>query len=342
MVSFRSESDSSVVDDSALGLRVNHGRANREFPSGDQSLLMGDALPGAYDPQLRKLRGVVLLGGTVRGTALRTAIGRSVMDLPVETGRTLLDDWREQCVALARAMNIKGLPVRLILDRAAPEPRHGWVADERVVLSVERDPIEYRGTGGVLRDLVPCYEPDDFLIVGNAAQLLRAGLPQLAGALSAVCTDAAVISHADGTPSGLMMVRCQCLAELPSVGFVDMKEQALPSIAKRHHVQVVQWPRASGLPVRTLADYIKALRRHHLDLAGVDEAAAPLEEWRPAFVIAEDAAEVRPGARIHNSVVLNGARVEEGAVVVGSVVCGGAVVRRGRMAVDQLILKGGR
>ena len=34
---------------------------------------------------------------------------------------------------------------------------------------VERDQSEYRGTGGVLRDLAQKYEPDDLILVANAS-----------------------------------------------------------------------------------------------------------------------------------------------------------------------------
>lgn len=285
---------------------------------------------------LRKLRAVVLLGGAVRATALRNAIGRSVVDLPIERGRTLLGRWREQCIELAETLGIRGLPVRLILDRATPGPSQGWVADPRVMLAVERDPVEYRGTGGVLCDLARGYERDDYLLIGNAAQLLRSTLPVLAAELATGAADVSVISHTDGTPSGLMLARCASFAELPSVGFVDLKEQALPAIARHHRVEVVEQHRPSGLPVRTLGDYIEGLRRHHDDLAGVSEGSH-LDDWKAAFSLAEEGATVHPSARIHNSVILSGGRVEEGAVVVGSLVCPGGLVRRGKMAVDQLV-----
>jgi len=288
-------------------------------------------------PALRRLRAVVLLGGTLRVTALRGGIDRSVLDLPVEPGRTLLAFWREQCIHLAETLGMRGMAVRLVLDRAASEPRHGWVADQRVMLVVERDPVEYRGTGGVLRDLAECYDKEDYLLIGNAAQLLRSPLPALAAALAATDAEVAVIAHEDGTPSGLMLARCGCLREIPSSGFIDMKEQSLPAIARRHRVEVVQRQHPSGLPLHTLADYIEALRRHHGEMSGDGADPAYAEDWKPIFSLVEFPDDVHPRARIHNSVVLKGGRVEEGAVVVGSVVCPGAVVRRGTMVADELV-----
>lgn len=236
---------------------------------------------------------------------------------------------------------MRGLTVRLVLDRAAIEPRHAWVADQRVLLAVERDPVEYRGTGGVLRDLAESYEDDDYLLIGNAAQLLRAPLTALAMALAANRAEAALIVHEDGTPSGLMLARSGCLREIPPTGFIDMKEQALPAIAKRHRVEVVRHEHPSGMPLHTLADYIEALRWHHGPSRPEDATGlAASEDWKPVFALVEDPQGVHRLARIHNSVVLKGGRVEERAVVVGSVVCPGAVVRKGTMVADEVITAG--
>src|SRR5690606_20299334 len=98
-----------------------------------------------------------------------------------------------------------------------------------------RDPVEYRGIGGVLRDLAGDYHRDDYILVANAAQLLLSPLSELATLLAESDADGpadvSLISHRDGTPSGLMLIRCGSLWCIPQVGYVDMKEQALPMIA---------------------------------------------------------------------------------------------------------------
>ena len=68
-----------------------------------------------------------------------------------------------------------------------------------------------------------------------------------------------MVSHEDGTPSGLMLVSCRALRLIPARGFVDMKEQALPLIAAKYDVRVMHRRRPTGLPVRSLTDYIQAL-----------------------------------------------------------------------------------
>jgi NDP-sugar pyrophosphorylase family protein len=148
----------------------------------------------------------------------------------------------------------------------------------------------------------------------------------------------AVISHDDGTPSGIMLVTRKTLRMLPSTGFVDMKEQGLPLIAGKYEVRVVKRRRPTGLPVRSLEGYIQALHYYHRRRSGTPAAADPLaEDWSPSFSLIEPGATVDPTARIHDSVVLAGAIVEPGAVLVRSVACPGTIVRRDRTAVDRLV-----
>jgi mannose-1-phosphate guanylyltransferase len=283
-----------------------------------------------------QLQAIVLLGGNVRTSRFGEAIGRSILDLPVEKDQTLLAFWQTQAQQLVRGLGLDRMSMRLMLDRSATEPAAALPIDG-VVLSVERDPYAYRGTGGVLRDLAGAYADDDYLLVANAGQLLGEPLTELASELLDRGGDVTVVAHTDGAPSGLMVVRCGALREIPAAGFSDMKEQALPLIAKSHRVEVVQKRTASAVAIRNVQDYISALRRHHRRLAGdIEETGAFAEEWRPVFQIVEDGASAE-GARIHDSVVLRGARVQEGAVIVRSVICSGTFVPSGRMLAEDVV-----
>src|SRR6185436_4056517 len=42
---------------------------------------------------LSQLRAVVLLGGSVRATELSASVGRSILDLPVDEGGSILNHW---------------------------------------------------------------------------------------------------------------------------------------------------------------------------------------------------------------------------------------------------------
>jgi NDP-sugar pyrophosphorylase family protein len=283
---------------------------------------------------LERIRALVLLAGSVRKTSLQARIGRSVLSLPVRSGQTIMDCWGSSGEELAAVVGRSPLQVRVVLDHEstdAPVPPLG----KGVAFSVERDPSAYRGTAGIVRDLCCAYDADDFVLVAGAAQILRFPLVEIAEQLASRRANVVVAANDDGTPSLLMLVRCGALADVAGIGFIDLKEQALPAIAARHNVEVVSYPTSPvGLPVRTEADYILAVRQFH---QRKDGGGAFEEDWQSSFSLVESSESVHRSARIHDSVVLKGARVEADAVVVRSVVCPGAVVRRGRMVVDQLV-----
>jgi hypothetical protein len=263
------------------------------------------------------------------------AVGRSVLDLPVGNGKTVLTRWLDEAAEVAKAQGMDQLPVRLLVDRNAIEPV-SHLADQRQAESyrLERDQSEYRGTGGLLANIAVDYQDEDIILVGNAAQVLLDPLAALLASLRKTRGVVSVIGHREGEPSGLMLITCKALRLIPKDGFVDMKEQALPFIASNYDVRVVQCRRPTGLPIRSLSDYISALRALHqpVRIAVADPWA---EDWRSTFAVIEPGANVSSSARIHDSVILSGGTVEAGAVVVRSVVAG--TVRKDRKAVDQCV-----
>lgn len=294
---------------------------------------------------IARIRALVLLGGSVRPTPLHLATGRSVLDLPLDRRGSVLAGWLAEAATLRHSLEIDSLPVRVMVNHGAATPMsvEGFIA-KSTGLRIERDASDYRGTGGVLRDLADEYEDDDLLLVANAAQVLLDPLDTVADALARRGGDVSVVSHQDGTPTGVMLIACRALREIAAEGFIDMKEQALPRIASRFDVRVLNRLRPSGLPLRTLEDYITALRFHHRrfrdnhDVAETDMTDPLAENLSPAFALVEPGAEVNSTARLHDAVVLSGGIVESDAVLVRSVVCPGGVVRRERSTVDQFVV----
>lgn len=292
----------------------------------------------AYDAgSLRKLKAVVLLGGAVRPMAIATETGRSILDLPLEANKTILQQWIEQTEALARLAELPGLPIRAMVNGRSPDPM--GAAGATGLVRVERDFGEFRGTGGLLRDLARDYEDEDVILVANAFQLLIDPLAEIARGMARLGGQVGLVAHQDGTPSGVMLVTCKALRLISEAGYVDIKEQALPQIAARYQVSVLHRRRPTGLPIRTLGDYVMALRTHHRRKSGRPAMVSdPLaEDWRPTFSIVEEGAEVDPLASVHDSVILRGGKVEAGAAVVRSIVCPGGIVGRDVPAVDQLV-----
>jgi hypothetical protein len=299
--------------------------------------------PGRHTAlRLSRLKALVMLSGVIRAKSWLCDIGRSALDLPIDGTRTVLSQWLEQAARLADVPGVGRFAVKVLVDRASPMPEsqrlRAAVRDSASVdLHVERDPADFRGTGGVLRDLAQRYHDDDYLLVATGAQILVRPLAEVVTVLAGRCADVAVGRHEDRTPAGVVWVRCGCLRAIPDVGFIDLKEQALPQIARKHRVEVVTLPPV-GTPHRTAGEYLRAVRDFHLRRREDAGAGNPFaENWCPTFSVVEEGATVHPSAEIHDSVVLKGARVGPNAVVVRSLVGPGQVVRRGQRLVDQFV-----
>lgn len=327
------------------GVAAGAGAATAPPPLVSSAALMRAQVPQEGIGPLRMVRALVLLGGSVRQSEFRKTLGRSIFDLPVDAhGRTLLDVWCEQTASLARAVRWDDPQVRLMIDQHAPEPRAGQ-SPGGVRVRTQLDPVELRGTGGILRDVSDEYADDEYLLVANAAQLLREPLIRSAAMLASSGGDVSVVAHDDGSPSGLALLRCGALRLIRSTGYIDFKEQVLPQVAASHCVKVRRLPSSSAaLPIRGLSDYIAALRARHADnhaVAGRRLGSDPLDEaWSALFAIAENPADIHPTAELYDSVVLRGGRVERNAVVVRSIVCRDAVVPAGVTVLNRVV--GGR
>jgi hypothetical protein len=263
---------------------------------------------------------VVLLAGGVRAKGFRAQVGRSPLDLPLDNGRCLIDLWANDVAMLSECIGLEGVRARVLIDSV------GESGGGRMV--IERDPAAYRGTGGVLRDVCRGVPGDHYVLVCHASQVLCEPLVSLVERLGACAADLSFPVEPGGAAGGVFLIRAGCLGAIPEVGFVDLKEQAIPAIAAKHRVRVVKRSVPSGLPVRTMAEYLAAVRHHHLRQGGHGSAG---------FSVIEPGASVHPSARVHDSVVLAGGRVEAGAIVAGSVVGGAGVVEAGRRVVHSLI-----
>jgi hypothetical protein len=300
-----------------------------------------DAPAGSEGSGLMRIRSFVLLAGSVSASSLASRVGRSVLDLPLADSLRLSDVWRRRIRELVKASDSTTPDPELLVLAGESSPMPATVEAEGLPrLRVERDASEYRGTAGALRDLCEDFADDDHVLVGNASQCPDEGLlPRLiSGALPGDGVTLGV--GRDGAPSGLMLVRTGALRNIPRVGFIDLKEQALPRIAATSGVRVVESPERASPPLRDIRTYLDALRSWHRSgsLLGVS-AVNPFEErWTPAFSIVEDGAEVAPSARLHDSVVLAGGVVGPGCEVVRSVVGPGGVVRRKDRVLEQLVV----
>ena len=290
----------------------------------------------APSPVFQNLRAVILLAGVVRNTPFNESIKRSLLALPLDPETTLLRHWYDQTRRLTGSCQSSSLPLRVLFDPQSLLPELPQLFDDTPLI-VERDPLEFRGTGGVLFDSTASYAENEYVLVGNAACLLLNDLPTLVARLAESNADIALLAEPRGNPTGIMLVRCGTLRQISPIGFVDLNEQALPAIAAKHLVRVVRHP-VERYPIRTLAEYINALRQFNLNRTSGRTVDDPFSEnWISTFSIAERPQAVASTASLLDSVVLEGGEVQDGAVVVRSLICPGAVVRARATVIDEIV-----
>src|SRR5262249_42748258 len=88
----------------------------------ERDRVVTEATSGALEEVSRCLRGIMLLAGSVRRNRLAIATGRSILDLPLESGLTVLDHWKQEADGVAKSLKMTKLPIRVIVDRHVPEP----------------------------------------------------------------------------------------------------------------------------------------------------------------------------------------------------------------------------
>jgi N-acetylglucosaminyldiphosphoundecaprenol N-acetyl-beta-D-mannosaminyltransferase len=302
---------------------------------------VADDTPGSQKV-LGRLALVVLLGGKLRHDRFTGSLDRSLLEMPLGDGHDLLDHWLAGIDKLAEHAGLDHLPAHVSLNLG--EERQLSRSLGRASCESGADKGHYRGTAGVLRDLAENLDDDAQLLVANAGQMLLEPLPALARTLAAKKGDVTIVSHDDGTPSGLMLVRAGALRSVPDEGYHDMKEQHLPKIAEKEGmtVKVLRCRRPTALPIRTLGDYIAALRLRHAPMAARRGEVDPLDDGMGAhhakrFDVVEPGADVAADAHLHDTVVLAGGRVESGANLARSLVTPGGVVSAGQDVLDEIV-----
>jgi|SRR5271170_7377050 len=285
---------------------------------------------------LRRLRAVILLAGVVRSTKFNESIQRSLLGLPLDVNTSVIGHWYNHVCQLTKVCQSNSLPLRILVDPQSPLPVTPQLIDTTALL-IERDPLEFRGTGGVLLDSTLSYAEDDYVVVGNAAGVLLSDLSSIVSRLVDCCADITILANSDGSPTGLMLIRCGTLRQISPIGFVDLNEQALPAIAERFHVRVLRHA-IERYPVRNLSEYIQAIRQYQVSRRSGRTSDDPFaEHWLSTFSVAESSQDVAPTASLLDSVVLENGRVNDHAVLVRSIVCPGAIVPSHSTVIDEIV-----
>ena len=292
----------------------------------------------------QSIRSMFVLYGSVRSTPLAQRIDRNLLDLPLASG-TIANHHLSNARACARRFGLKNFEMRVLTDTESysmdqwVEADSSQAADESVRCVIQQDASPIRGVAGILADATKDMADDDYIIVTSGAQVFLEPLDDLVYAMAKKNADVSFVSSKDGAPVGLWLIRCGVLRSVNSVGYVDLKEQALDEWKHTQKVCVVERPRAYAHPARSLVEYLGAIRA---DVVGIKSGSTidedPYrEDWESTFSIVEPNARVNDGALLHDSIALNNASVGKDAVIVRSVICPGAVVAPGARVHDMVV-----
>jgi len=287
---------------------------------------------------LNRIDSVLVLCGSVHSTPLARRVGRSLVDLPVQGGKTLATRHYDALSSFTKKQTQGPMRMRMIYDAGGQVPRGVPGATEGACI-VEQDPSPIRGVAGLLSDATREIDDDRYIVVCNGALVFLEPFGELLRSMAATEADVSFVSSRDGAPVGVWLIRCGVLRSIKPVGYIDLKEQALQSWNESHRVRVVERTRAYSMPTRSLSEYLDALHA----IAGGNGHGTSIdedpyrEEWESSFRIQEPNAEVAADAVLHDAVALDGSRVGKGAVIVRSVLCAGAVVQSGAMVADQVV-----
>jgi hypothetical protein len=200
----------------------------------------------------------------------------------------------------------------------------------------------------LLRDVADRFADEQFLLVSTGSTILLNPLDGLFRTLLGANADVAFFTRGDEA-FNVMLVRCAALRDLPTIGYIDFKEQAIPRMKSDKSVHAVPCDTAPSVTMRNAAQYLDGLRQLHA------RASAPLsgdalppvpdafrESWRPTFSIVEEDAIVDPTATVHDSVIMRGAKVGRRAIVARSLISPEMVVPDDAIGVSRFMpQKGG-
>jgi hypothetical protein len=285
------------------------------------------------------LAACLLLAGGLKPSPLVAQTGGSVLDLYLRHDATVLSLWLDRFGQLGYPA--PGPVIHIAHGASTPAPNDALIGRRGFRIRIEEDRHEFRGPAGAVKDACGDYSPDSMVLVAEAARYVAGNLsPMLADHLKNKA-DITVGCNPDNSPAGVFLIRCQTLALVPPIGFMDLKEQWLgKAVETGLKVRVHRLPGFTSYELRTRTDFLAAARAAG-GLVGatlpaspdVDEKgnSAPKDHALPGGI------EVGEGAVIVDSVIMPGARIGQDAVVARSIVCPAGIVPAGSAIVDAVV-----
>ena len=277
---------------------------------------------------------VIMLAGALQPCPLQQQLSIPLLCLPIGRRGSLLDAWLATIGRSGRCRHVEVIvstedDVQALKGLAANRVRTGPPLPT-IAVTVER--ASWRGSAGLLRDVVNSIGDNEIVVAVEAHCLPPPSLEPLFYALNGE-VKAVVGAGADDEPAGVYAFRRVALNSVRPIGYVDLKEQLLPSLYSQG--TPVRLVRISEQVIR-LRDQVGYLDAVSASLNGMGSATMVSRRSSEAMIarsarivsgsIVERGAVIEDQAIIHGSIVLNGAVVESGALVSRSIVGPGAVV----------------
>lgn len=266
----------------------------------------------------------VLLAGGLKPTPLAASVNCSILDLWLTPANTVLDLWTEKIRTLG------DINVNVLWNAGTPRP--SFEPDHRVKLL--EDAAQYRGPAGALRDA--CKSLTHTLLACEAARYVDADLTTMARAHAASGAAVTVACNPDRSPAGIYLIERPALSLVPSLGFMDLKEQWLGNVvAAGQRVLVHELTGGKSHMLRTLDQFLAAARAANRQEAPA--LARPSAARMPAGRVVSDLATVHETASLCGSIVMGQAVIERGAIIVRSLIGPGAHVPESAVIVDRVV-----
>lgn len=276
----------------------------------------------------------ILLAGGLRPSELVSALDGPVLSLPIGPAGSVLDAWARALGSINAQRD-----VRIVVKDNDHVDSIGTcirACDEADGVRTLIEPAAWRGVGGILRDMTNDLDEDAIVMVGEGSTLPPESLDMMIAALAGDVAGVVGV-RAACRPAGIYAFRRSALEAIPTIGYFDLKEQFLPSLAERGGRVVTTPIGGSHIRLRNREGYLRAvgesLTTPTWRVCGT--ASVSPTATLDGFGIIEAGAIVEDGAVVHDSVLLEGATIGGGAIVSRSVV--GPLVRvpsRGTVVAD--------
>lgn len=209
------------------------------------------------DPSMARLgfTEVCLLAGGIRRPAIETDRREKLWALPIIPDRTVLDLWLDRLYDLSDARP----RIRMLVSEPLGEREAAFVRCRGI--EIVPDVNEFRGPGGALRDATTHLSPEDSILVAEMSRVVLCDLHGLLSHHNERQNTVTVAANHDGSPSGVYAMTGEALSRIAPRGYVDLKEQWLPSLREaREKIGVCRLPGFGALPLRSEREFRDAMR----------------------------------------------------------------------------------